>query len=114
MHGTYFCFAAVVLSSLAALARSETFYISPDGNDLNDGKSESTPWLTLASLLTQPALMVEIYSPLNIMIRRNATYVNDPFQLELESVHAPVKITTYGDKKLPRPLRSEEHNSGNQ
>ena len=88
----------------AAYARSETYYVSPEGSDTNDGKSENKPWLTLSSLETQQAFASVVSESVTILIRRNATYVNDPLRLNVENIHGSVFLGAYGDPSLPRPL----------
>ena len=105
MAGPLACRFVVFLALLVGFARSETtYYISPEGNDSNDGKTEATPWRTLSSLQTQPALAATTSSPVNILLRRNATYSNDPFRLSLSKIFARVEVGAYGDPKEPRPL----------
>ena len=90
----------------AAYARSETYYVSPEGSDTNDAKSENKPWLTLSSLETQQAFASVVSESVTILIRRNATYVNDPLRLNVENIHGSVFLGAYGDPSLPRPLRA--------
>ena len=58
----------------------------------------------MSSLETQQAFASVVSESVTILIRRNATYVNDPLRLNVENIHGSIFLGAYGDPSLPRPL----------
>lgn len=76
---------------------SSVFYIdSENGNDENDGKSEDTPWKTVA------AASANIYAPGDkVLFRRGQTFTGTFITQGSGSEDAPVTVSAYGEGADP-------------
>lgn len=82
--------AALVSPSAATLASAATtYYVSPTGNDANDGRSTSTPWKTFKK--AQNVLVAG-----DTLLARGGQYVTDFFQPANNGTQsAPITIKAY-------------------
>ena len=88
-----------LLSSLCiTIIFASTLYVSPDGNNTNSGLSTTSALRTLSAA----ALKFHFNSYDAVLIRRNSTFINDPFDVNL--VKNGFFLSSYGNETLPRPL----------
>lgn len=98
--------AALALNTLLTIllclptTAATTLYVSPNGNNTNDGYSSTTALRTLLAASQHQRLHDTITS---VLLERDATYINDPLTLFLSGSH-PFLLSSYGDPTTPRPL----------
>jgi len=87
-----------ILLVLGLTAQSTTYYVSPSGNDSNNGTSQSTPWRTIARV-NQSAYS---YQPGDqILFRRGGVYYGEIYPGTSGTAQAPIVFADYGAGALP-------------
>src|SRR5690606_41466735 len=81
----------ITLAFCASLASAADYYVSPQGNDDNDGTSASAPWRTIAKANRS-------VRPGDVVHLLGGKYVNDPIRPEQSGTpEAPIRYRAYGD-----------------
>jgi hypothetical protein len=99
MHFIAFRSSALLLSTLLAAAiNAATYYVSPTGNDANNGTSQATPWRTIARVQQK---MSTLQPGDQVLFQRGGVY---PGQLDIfanGTAAAPIVFGAYGTGERP-------------
>ena len=90
-------------------AVSVTYYVSPNGSDVNNtGISSSSPWATLSTAAERISAYLSTPSngitSVSLLLERDSIFINDPLAILSSTSTAKISIGAYGNSSLPRPL----------
>jgi len=90
------------LNLLCLISYSATYYVSPSGNDSNNGTSISTPWKTINKVNS-----AQLFAGDNVFFERNGKFRGFLQINNSGSVANPINIGAYGNGEKPIFLGSE-------
>ncbi len=92
-----------------ATTESHTYYLSNDGDDTNDGRSESSPWRTIGKIneaLANDTNGGWIAPGDKVLFRRGDTFYGNLYVNRSGNEEAPIELSSYGDENDDFPIIS--------